>query len=254
MLRWMSCCFLLLGMTVLARENSARAQADRNTEGKSTFGLQVQVGLDGNVRAEPAPYRTASFANFSEVQGEGSSRERVRQIDWREPAAEDVIDTQPVEHDDGHEWQSMPAGLMYKAYLAGEKESRMSSVFCSSRGRDGVVWENTLGGHVGLLRYGTKDAINPEGWQFDLEGAAMPRVDMGHNDGLEACDYRAGFLSTWRHGDNAFKAGYYHLSSHAGDEYLIRNPTFSLVKAVRGCSPTASCTARSRIRSSTVAR
>jgi hypothetical protein len=127
----------------------------------------------------------------------------------------------------------MPVGLMYKAYLAGEKESRMQAVWMSSKGRDGILWETALGGHVGLLRYGNRDAITPEGWQLDLEGAALPRVDMGHQDDLEACDFRAGFLSTWRFDVNAYKFGYYHLSSHAGDEYLIRNTMFQRKNYVR---------------------
>lgn len=186
--------------------------------------------MDGNVHADHA-HRGASFASFSE--DDDSLAGRAQLVDWQEPVVEEVFDVRSQEYDDGYEWQVMPAGLMYKAYLAGEKESRMSSVFFGSKGRDGTVWENTLGGHVGLLRYGTTDAINPEGWQFDLEGAAMPRVDMGHEDDLEACDFRAGFLSTWRHGQNAYKAGYYHLSSHAGDEYMIRNPTYVRLNYVR---------------------
>ncbi|HEY0984288.1 DUF1207 domain-containing protein [Schlesneria sp.] len=133
----------------------------------------------------------------------------------------------------GYEWQVLPVGLMYKAYLAGEKESRMASVFYAANGRKGAIWENTLGAHVGLLRYGTTNSVNPQGWQFDLEGAAMPRVDMGHEDDLEAVDFRAGWLITHRRGPNAFKAGYYHLSSHVGDEYLIRNIGFERLNYVR---------------------
>ncbi|MEI8378855.1 MAG: DUF1207 domain-containing protein [Planctomycetota bacterium] len=232
MFRWIGCCFLVLGMSALAREDTARARADRKAPDDPTFGLQVQMGTDGNMRTDRAPRSKASFASFSDEQEEGK-RGRAQKVDWQEPVQEEVIGSQTFQTEDEYEWQVMPAGLMYKAYLAGEKESRMSSVFFGSKGRDGTVWENTLGGHVGLLRYGTTDAINPQGWQFDLEGAAMPRVDMGHNDDLEACDFRAGFLSTWRKGDNAFKAGYYHLSSHAGDEYMIRNPTFVRLNYVR---------------------
>ncbi len=233
MFRWIGCCFLVLGMSALAREDTARARANRQAPDDPTFGLQVQMGTDGNVRTDRTPRSKASFASFSDDQ-EIDKRGRAQKVDWQEPVQEEVIGAQSYQtEEDEYEWQVMPAGLMYKAYLAGEKESRMSSVFFGSKGRDGTVWENTLGGHVGLLRYGTTDAINPQGWQFDLEGAAMPRVDMGHQDDLEACDFRAGFLSTWRYGDNAYKVGYYHLSSHAGDEYMIRNPTFVRINYVR---------------------
>lgn len=131
------------------------------------------------------------------------------------------------------QWQVMPEGLMYKAYLAGEKESRMKGVWMGGTGREGAIWETALGGHVGVLRYGNTDAINPEGWQLDLEGAALPRVDMAHEDDLEAVDFRAGFLSTWRYGVNAYKVGYYHLSSHVGDEFLIRYPGYHRLNYVR---------------------
>ena len=121
-------------------------------------------------------------------------------------------------------WQVMPSGLMYRSYLAGEKESRLSSVWTKDHtGR--TVWENTLGGRVGLLRHGTTGAYRPQGWQLDLEGAALARVLPGtESTMLEATDYRAGFLSTWAFDRWHIKAGYYHLSSHLGDEFLLTNP------------------------------
>ena len=39
--------------------------------------------------------------------------------------------------------------------------------------------------------------------------------------------YRVGSVITWRRGRTAAKAGYYHLSSHVGDEFLLRNPQFA---------------------------
>jgi hypothetical protein len=125
----------------------------------------------------------------------------------------------------GLEFQIMPVGLMYKSYLAGEKEPRIQGVWLSEKKR-GLIWETQVGGRVGLLRYGTSSAIKPQGWQFDLEGGAQVRIDPNHQSDVEAVDYRVGCLSTWRHGRNGVKAGYYHLSSHLGDEFLIRNPSF----------------------------
>jgi hypothetical protein len=66
-----------------------------------------------------------------------------------------------------------------------------------------------------------------------MEGGAQARVDPQQKSDLEAVDFRFGILSTWRFGKNAFKAGYYHLSSHIGDEYLIRVPTFHRTNYVR---------------------
>jgi len=135
--------------------------------------------------------------------------------------------------DDGYWLQFAPTSLLYKSYLAGEKESRIAANWLVDKDR-GLIFETALGGRVGLVRYGNSDPLNPEGWQLDLEGAALPRVDPKlESDPLEAVDFRVGFLSTWRSGPTAVKAGYYHLSSHAGDEFLINNPTFHRINYVR---------------------
>ena len=130
------------------------------------------------------------------------------------------------------EFQVLPKGLLYRSYIAGEKEPRFNSVWLNETGR-GLVWEAQLGGRIGLLRYGNFDEDHPKAWQLDMEGGAQARVDPLNKSDLEAVDFRFGILSTWRFGRNAFKAGYYHLSSHAGDEYLLRNPGFLRVNYVR---------------------
>ncbi len=130
-------------------------------------------------------------------------------------------------------WQVMPAGLMYRSYLAGEKESRMGSFWAKDQsGR--TVWENTLGGRLGLLRHGSTGTDRPRGWQLDFEGAALARV-LPDTDStmLEATDYRAGILSTWAFDSWHIKAGYYHLSSHLGDEFVIANPLVTRFNYVR---------------------
>ena len=122
---------------------------------------------------------------------------------------------------------------MYKSYLAGEKESRVRSVWLTDQ-HGKLVWETALGGRYSFLRYGTSDPVHPEGWQMDFEGAAFPRVDpKAPSSPLIAADFRIGLLSTWRTGPNAFKAGYYHLSSHLGDEFLLLNPGYVRLNYVR---------------------
>ena len=128
-------------------------------------------------------------------------------------------------------WQLLPDGLLYHSYLAGPKESRFAAVWLYEQGR-GWVWETTLGGRFGLVRRGTFGE-NPEGWQIDLEGAAFPRIDPVLRSEKDSVDFRAGVLWTWRRGPTAVKAGFYHLSSHIGDEYLLRNPTFPRIEYVR---------------------
>lgn len=117
--------------------------------------------------------------------------------------------------------QWLPAGLMYRSYVAGEREPRIQGVWLMEKNR-GMVLETALGGRAGLLRYGTLDSLQPQGFQLDLEGAGMARVDPEEHSDLEGCDYRVGFVGTWQYSPWAYKAGYYHISSHVGDEFLLR--------------------------------
>ncbi len=136
------------------------------------------------------------------------------------------------QHELDEDWQLLPSGLMYRSYLAGEKEPRFQFVpMFNTKG--GTVLETAMGGRVGLLRYGTHDSMVPEGWQLDMEGAVLARLDAEQQWDLQAADFRVGFLSTWRQGPDSFKAGYYHISSHLGDEFLIRNPGFIRLNYVR---------------------
>lgn len=247
MFRWTCCCFLMLAMSASARDRvAAKDSATRLAEtADSTFGLQVQMGEDGLVappRVLPVKVGRSSFQPedepespddlySDEVYRDDLNKGKINLTQWQN--VEEIVGQDALSEEDVREWQILPQGLMYKAYLAGEKESRISSVWNSVKGRQGTIWENTLGGHVGLLRYGNRSATDPRGWQLDLEGASMVRIDMGHSDDVEAMDYRAGFLSTWRYGPNAYKFGYYHLSSHAGDEYLIRVPSYHRLNYVR---------------------
>lgn len=234
MFRWMNCCCLLLCTTGLAwgKSDSGKPIVKRKTQISSpAFGLKLELGSGGNVGTVPEPQSQESTADYSEDVQE-SQAGKMKLVDWTQPS-DDFSEIPPITTESAYEWQVLPVGLMYKTYLAGEKESRMQAVWFSSKDRPGIIWETTLGGHVGLLRYGTTDAISPEGWQFDLEGAAMPRVDLYNYSDLESADFRAGFLSTWRYGPNCYKVGYYHLSSHLGDEYLIRNPGYNRLNYVR---------------------
>ena len=148
-------------------------------------------------------------------------------------AAADCIQVAPIDFDWNHaEIVRLPSGLLYRSYLAGEKEPRISSAWLWETDR-GLVWDVTLGGRVGLWRYGTPGAINPQGFQIDVEGAAMVRLDPEQETDVEAADFRFGGLLTWRDGPWSAKAGYYHVSSHLGDEFLLRNPGFPRRNYVR---------------------
>jgi len=120
-------------------------------------------------------------------------------------------------------WQISPSGLLYPAYLASGKQSRFASQWVFEKDR-GWLWDVTLGGYVGLLRYGTANALFPEGWQIDLEGAAFPRLALEEQCDLVSADFRVGVPLTYRRGPWETKLGYYHISSHLGDEFMRRHP------------------------------
>jgi hypothetical protein len=125
--------------------------------------------------------------------------------------------------DEAWDWHVLPTGLMYRSYLAGNREPRLGSQLVHER-THGWLWDATVGGRVGVLRYGTDNDLWPQGWQLDLEGAAFPRLDLEHNEDLISADFRGGLLSTTRTGGLETKFGFYHLSSHLGDEFIIENP------------------------------
>jgi hypothetical protein len=131
-------------------------------------------------------------------------------------------------------WEILPTGLLYRSYLAGEKEPRIGWSSLYDFNQERTVWETALGGRVGLLRYGTCDTPNPQGFQLDAEGAVFTRLLPSEpSTMMEAADFRFGFLGTFRKNHIAFKAGYYHISSHLGDEFLIANPAFPRINYVR---------------------
>jgi len=119
-------------------------------------------------------------------------------------------------------WQFLPEGIIYRSYMAGVHEPRMSAVFFNSNDHNWYL-DATLGARVGLIRYGTTDALWPQGWELDVEGAAFPRLNLNANWDVEATDFRVGVPLTYGQDNWQAKFGYYHLSSHLGDEYAIRN-------------------------------
>ncbi len=127
----------------------------------------------------------------------------------------------------------MPDGLIYRSYMAGLKEPRIASVWSSEKDA-GSVWDTALGGRLGLVRYGSTGSARPQGWQLDLEGAVFARVDpVGDSNPLIATDFRVGIPLTYGRGPWHFKLGYYHISSHLGDEYLLLNPGLQRINYVR---------------------
>ena len=129
-------------------------------------------------------------------------------------------------------WTIMPQGLIYGAYLAGVKESRMRAVW-NDENNDGHLWDISLGGRGGILRYGHVENGRPVGWQLDIEGAGQVRLDLDEQNDVTATDYRFGVPLSYGTQTYQVKFAYYHLSSHLGDEFLLDNPGFPRLNYVR---------------------
>lgn len=119
--------------------------------------------------------------------------------------------------DDCYTWTLLPREVLWKSYVGGPREARMAQSFVNLRG-GGWLWELQAGGRAGIVRYGT----DCEGWQLDLWGSAFPRLNFDRNLDLEAADFKVGVPLTYTSGPFQMKLEWYHLSSHLGDEFLLR--------------------------------
>ncbi len=152
---------------------------------------------------------------------------------WIRPCASATSVIEPASNGCDDCWELLPSGLMYHSYIAGPKEPRVAAVWLSEKDR-GLVWETAVGGRAGILRHGTPGCgPNPQGFQLDVEGAALVRIDHEEESDVEAADFRIGLIGTWRRNTTATKFGYSHISSHVGDEFLIKNPGFERINYVR---------------------
>jgi len=138
-----------------------------------------------------------------------------------------AMPSEPYEHGLIEPWtcQLLPDGLVFQPFLAGVKESRMSTQIFSNR-QDSTLWDATLGARVGLFRYGTRDPFRPDGWQVDAEGSGQVRLDLPEDVEVRSADFRGGLPISYGLGPHRVQFGYYHLSSHLGDEFLLRHPGF----------------------------
>ncbi len=141
-------------------------------------------------------------------------------------------------------WQILPQGLIFRSYLANNREPRFAFQWFHEKDR-GWLWDSALGGRMGLVRYGTRDPLQPRGWELDIEGAAFPRLTLDSRRDMIASDFRFGVPLTYRRGRWEFKFAFYHLSSHLADEYMLVYPDRERINYSRdvltlaaGCFPT----------------
>jgi hypothetical protein len=138
-------------------------------------------------------------------------------------------------------WQLMPNNLIYTSYLAGPKESRLSTVWYDDTARDpfnpsiqnGILWDSTLGGRASILRYGSDSVLHPQGFEVQIEGAAFVRLDPQDDRDLRSADFRFGVPIVYGVGRWQTKLAYYHNSAHLGDEGLLKHPWYPRLNYVR---------------------
>jgi hypothetical protein len=148
------------------------------------------------------------------------------------PPAKHFMDLPAYAASEPWHWQILPSGLIFDSYLADTKESRLAGhVLSISPGS--TYWDGILGARIGLVRYGTTDPHRPVGFQIDVEGSGQVRLDIPNDVDVSSVDFRAGIPITFGWGRHRTRLGYYHLSSHLGDEFLLKNPDYDRLNYAR---------------------
>ncbi len=179
-----------------------------------------------------APQQPGSVYNSPYGNGASHTYSMPEQSSPYATPSQDCLDCLDENYSGGWGWTVLPKDILYQSYLGGPREPRFGQSMVYLKGT-GAIWSLEAGGRAGLLRYGSGPGEPLEGWQLDIWGAAFPRLNMNEQGDLEAVDFRVGVPVTWRKGPVQMKFEWSHLSSHAGDEYLLRNPGFVRINYLR---------------------
>jgi len=158
------------------------------------------------------------------------SDDRLRPLPPVEPMAPAVSYGSAGAVSSAWQWHIRPRGFVYDTYWASAAEPRLATHFVDEH-HGGPYLDSHIGGRLGIVRFGPRHGS--EGFQIDVLGGAKLRQDW--DDGLDmlATDYRYDILGTYGEGPHRFKFGFYHVSSHVGDEFLLKNPDFERLNFFR---------------------
>ncbi len=146
------------------------------------------------------------------------------------PRSQDRLAPAPADRPSPWQWQFRPRGYVYDTYWASAAEPRLATHLIDER-NDGTYLDSHIGGRFGIIRFGPKD--HPEGFQIDLLGGAKLRQDWDEGLDVLATDYRYDIIGTYGAGPHRYKFGFYHVSAHTGDEFLLKNPSFDRLNFFR---------------------
>lgn len=200
-----------------------------STWGQTHLGIVSCVTGGAIVQKPPESDLILPVASIEPIEPMDVANRRISQCNaYRTCHSQEYPSLDPAWPDDSPPtMQWFPNGLIYRSYLGSQRESRFACVLTKDQ-HLGWLWDVSLGGRVGLVRYGSGPDFWPDGWQVDIEGAAFPRLDpWGVSTPLLSTDFRFGIPITHGQGPWRFKTGYYHISSHLGDEYMIATPDFT---------------------------
>jgi hypothetical protein len=130
----------------------------------------------------------------------------------------------------GWRWIFMPQGFLYHTYWASMAEPRLATQLFHENGQ-GELLDSTIGGRLGFVRFGRADSAH--GFQLDVIAGAKLRQDPGSEMDMVGTDYRYDIPLTYRDGAHAWKFGFYHVSAHTGDEFLLKHPGFNRLNFYR---------------------
>ena len=131
-------------------------------------------------------------------------------------------------------FELLPSDLIWHSFWASAKEPRTSGVAFNEFSDDLALLDVSLGGRTAIARNASRNQFGQwYGWELQIEGAALLRLNLDQNWDFDSADFRFGIPLILARNQVHWKIAYYHLSSHVGDEFLVRNPGFQRINFSR---------------------
>ncbi|MEM8946151.1 MAG: DUF1207 domain-containing protein [Planctomycetota bacterium] len=131
-------------------------------------------------------------------------------------------------------FELLPDDVIWHSYWAGAKEPRTSGLVFNESSDDLSLLDVSLGGRTSLLRNAARNQFGQwRGWEVQIEGAAILRLNLDEDWDFDSADFRFGVPLILAREQVHWKLAYYHLSSHVGDEFLERNMTLDRINYSR---------------------